>query len=38
MVLSSTEEAGEGEGDGDEDFIDIETLLDDENFMSIAFE
>ncbi|XP_040966091.1 calmodulin-binding transcription activator 2 isoform X2 [Gossypium hirsutum] len=38
MVLSSTEEAGEGEGDGDEDFIDIESLLDDENFMSIAFE
>ncbi|TYJ00253.1 hypothetical protein E1A91_A13G074400v1 [Gossypium mustelinum] len=38
MVLSSTEEAGEGEGDGDEDFIDIDSLLDDETFMSIAFE
>lgn len=38
MVLSSTEEVGEGEGDGDEDFIDFDSLLDDETFMSIAFE
>ncbi|GMI88355.1 calmodulin-binding transcription activator 2 [Hibiscus trionum] len=38
MVLSSTEEVGDGEGDGDEDFIDIDSLLDDETFMSIAFD
>ncbi|KAL4302429.1 hypothetical protein GQ457_10G019610 [Hibiscus cannabinus] len=34
MVLSSTEEVG----DGDEDLIDIDSLLDDETFMSIAFD
>ncbi|KAK8656459.1 hypothetical protein V6N13_098409 [Hibiscus sabdariffa] len=38
MVLSSTEEVGDGEGDGDEDLIDIKSLLDDEAFMSIAFD
>ncbi|XVF01567.1 hypothetical protein REPUB_Repub04eG0100200 [Reevesia pubescens] len=34
MVLNSTEEAA----DGDEDLIDIDSLLDDDTFMSIAFE
>ncbi|XP_039018246.1 calmodulin-binding transcription activator 2-like [Hibiscus syriacus] len=37
MVLSSTE-VGDSEGDGDEDLIDIGSLLDDETFMSIAFD
>ncbi|XVE66553.1 hypothetical protein DITRI_Ditri08aG0087900 [Diplodiscus trichospermus] len=34
MVMNSTEEVG----DGDEDLIDIDSLLDDDTFMSIAFE
>ncbi|XP_007042960.2 PREDICTED: calmodulin-binding transcription activator 2 [Theobroma cacao] len=34
MVMNSTEEVA----DGDEDLIDIDSLLDDDNFMSIAFE
>ncbi|XVE49547.1 hypothetical protein DITRI_Ditri01bG0091100 [Diplodiscus trichospermus] len=34
MVMNSTEEVA----DGDEDLIDIESLLDDDTFMSIAFE
>ncbi|XVE93132.1 hypothetical protein REPUB_Repub01dG0163900 [Reevesia pubescens] len=34
MVMNSTEEVG----DGDEDLFDIDSLLDDDTFMSIAFE
>ena len=34
MVLNSTEEVA----DGDEDLFDIDSLLDDDTFMSIAFE